>query len=67
MASLPLEFHIRGLIDTLKLGDKADDVVETMIQLYESEDIACSGRCSRPRLAKRPAWVKAMPSSNRSW
>lgn len=39
MASLPLEFHIRGLIDTLKLGDKADDVVETMIELYESEDI----------------------------
>jgi uncharacterized protein YbaP (TraB family) len=39
MASLPLEFHIRGLIDTLKLGDKADDVVETMMELYESEDI----------------------------
>lgn len=34
MASLPLEFHIRGLIDTLKLGDAADDMIETMIVLY---------------------------------
>ena len=39
MASLPMEFHIRGLIDTLKLGDKVDDVVETMITLYEREDV----------------------------
>lgn len=39
MASLPLEFHTRGLIDTLKLGDKVDDVVETMIELYEREDV----------------------------
>lgn len=35
MASLPMEVHVRGLVDTLKLGDKADDVVETMIVLYE--------------------------------
>lgn len=34
MASLPMEFHIRGLVDTLKLGDRMDDVVETMISLY---------------------------------
>lgn len=38
MASLPLEFHIRGLIDTLKLGDRVDDVVETMIVLYLEEE-----------------------------
>ena len=24
MASLPMEFHIRGLVDTLKLGDRMD-------------------------------------------
>jgi uncharacterized protein YbaP (TraB family) len=35
MASLPMDFHIRGLIDTLKLGARADDVVETMIVLYK--------------------------------
>jgi len=39
MASLPIDFHVRGLIDTLKLGDKVDDVVETMIELYEREDV----------------------------
>lgn len=39
MASLPMEFHIRGLVDTLKLGDTSDDVLETMIVLYEQEDV----------------------------
>ena len=34
MASLPLDFHVRGLVDTLRLGDKVDDVIETMIVLY---------------------------------
>jgi len=34
MASLPLAFHIKGLVDTLKLGDKINDVNETMIVLY---------------------------------
>lgn len=38
MASLPMEFHVRGLIDTLKLGDRMDDVIETMIVLYEQEE-----------------------------
>jgi uncharacterized protein YbaP (TraB family) len=38
MASLPLAFHIRGLIDTLALGDGIDDVVETMIALYLEEE-----------------------------
>ena len=35
MASLPIEFHMKGLVDTLKLGDRMDDIVETMIVLYE--------------------------------
>ncbi|TWG97968.1 hypothetical protein L598_000200001070 [Mesorhizobium sp. J18] len=38
MASLPMELHIRGLVDTLKLGDRIDDVIETMIVLYKSGD-----------------------------
>ena len=38
MASLPMEFHMKGLVETLKLGDKMDDVIETMIVLYEAEE-----------------------------
>ena len=38
MASLPMEFHMKGLVETLKLGDRMDDVIETMIVLYERED-----------------------------
>ncbi len=38
MASLPMDFHIQGLVETLKLGDRIDDVIETMIVLYKRED-----------------------------
>ena len=38
MASLPIEFHIKGLVSTLKLGDRMDDVIETMVVLYERGD-----------------------------
>lgn len=38
MASLPLEFHMSGLIETLELGEKIDDVIETMIVLYQEEE-----------------------------
>lgn len=34
MASLPMDFHLKGLVETLKLGDRMDDVIETMIVLY---------------------------------
>ena len=34
MASLPMDFHIQGLVDTLKLGDRIDDINETMVALY---------------------------------
>jgi uncharacterized protein YbaP (TraB family) len=34
MASLPLAFHMQGLVETLKLGTRIDDVIETMILLY---------------------------------
>ena len=39
MASLPLAFHLKGLVDTLKLGDRMDDISETMIVLYSRGDI----------------------------
>jgi uncharacterized protein YbaP (TraB family) len=38
MASLPMDFHVKGLVDTLKLGDRMDDVIETMIMLYVNGD-----------------------------
>jgi uncharacterized protein YbaP (TraB family) len=34
MASLPMDFHVKGLVETLKLGDRMDDVIETMVALY---------------------------------
>ena len=38
MASLPLEFHVEGLVETLRLGEEIDDVIETMIGIYLSGD-----------------------------
>lgn len=34
MASLPMQLHIQGLVDTLKIGDRMGDVTETMVVLY---------------------------------
>ncbi len=39
MASLPMQFHIDGLIETLKLGDRMDDVMETMTRLYAAGEV----------------------------
>lgn len=39
MASLPIDFQIRGLLETLRLGDLNNDVMETMISLYAEEKI----------------------------
>ena len=39
MKSLPLQFHVDALIETLALGNRMDDAVETMVQLYLSGDI----------------------------
>ena len=36
MASLPMEFHVRGLVETVALGARIDDVIETMIVLYDA-------------------------------
>lgn len=38
MADLPVSFHLKSLIETLQLGDKMSDVVETMTDLYLSGD-----------------------------
>lgn len=38
MASLPVEFHLQALIETLELGDRMQDVMETMTVLYLSGD-----------------------------
>lgn len=34
MAKMPIEFHLEALVETVRLGDRMDDVVETMTQLY---------------------------------
>ena len=39
MAALPEDFHLEALKETLKMGDLAEDVMETMKQLYLSGDI----------------------------
>lgn len=38
MASLPIGLHVQGLVDTLKLGDRIDDLNETMVRIYKSGD-----------------------------
>lgn len=39
MASLPLELHVEGLVETMKLGDRIGDVHETMIRFYERGEL----------------------------
>jgi len=39
MASLPMSFHIQGLVESIALGDRVNDAVETMIQLYVKGEI----------------------------
>src|SRR5690606_1077029 len=34
MTELPMEFHLQALVETVKLGERMDDIVETMTQLY---------------------------------
>jgi uncharacterized protein len=40
MASLPIDGHVKGLVETLRMGDTSDDVFETMIALYAAGDTA---------------------------
>lgn len=34
MASIPMQFHVDGLVQTVELNDRIDDVMETMVDLY---------------------------------
>jgi uncharacterized protein len=40
MASLPIEDHVRGLVEAMRIGDRMEDVFETMITLYTQGEIA---------------------------
>jgi uncharacterized protein YbaP (TraB family) len=40
MADLPIEFHIRGLVETIKLADLMPDIMATMTDLYLEGEIA---------------------------
>ena len=40
MADLPIEFHIRGLVETIKLADLMPDIMATMTELYLEGEIA---------------------------
>lgn len=39
MTDLPVKFHLDALIETLALGSRMDDAVETMIELYGAGDV----------------------------
>lgn len=39
LSELPVDFHLKSLIETLELGDRMNDAVETMIQLYVAGDV----------------------------
>ena len=40
MASLPMDKHIEGLVETVRIGDRVTDVFETMVAHYVRGDIA---------------------------
>ena len=40
MSSLPEKFALKGLLQSVRLGSRMDDLFETMIQLYIKEDTA---------------------------
>ncbi|MCO6180310.1 TraB/GumN family protein [Ciceribacter sp. RN22] len=39
VSSLPVDFHLQALIETVALGDRMNDVVETMVRLYTTGEI----------------------------
>jgi uncharacterized protein YbaP (TraB family) len=39
MNDLPIEFHIKALVETVDLGDRMDDITATMIDLYTTGEI----------------------------
>lgn len=39
MASLPMDFHLEALVETAAMGNRLDDVTETMVSLYRRGEI----------------------------
>lgn len=39
MAELPVQFHLKALIETLDLGDRMEDITATMLDLYTQGDV----------------------------
>lgn len=39
MADLPMEFHVKALVETLSLGDRMQDIIWTMTDLYLQENV----------------------------
>ncbi len=39
MAGLPLDFHLKSLEETIKLGSRLDDMMATMLELYLQGDV----------------------------
>lgn len=39
MAELPVQFHLKALIETLDLGDRMEDITATMLDLYTEGDV----------------------------
>lgn len=54
MADLPMEFHLRGLVETIRLADMMPDIMATMTELYLQGEIALM----------MPAIMAAGPVSN---
>lgn len=40
MNSLPIEFHLRGLVETIRLGHMMPDIMATMTDLYLRQEVA---------------------------
>lgn len=38
MASLPMDVHVQGLVDTIRLGERIEDLIETMTLIYLNGD-----------------------------
>ncbi|CDN93073.1 TraB/GumN family protein [Agrobacterium tumefaciens] len=55
MSELPMEFHLQALIETLELGDRMDDIMTTMTDLYVSGDIGMTMPMLKSLDTKKPA------------
>jgi uncharacterized protein YbaP (TraB family) len=61
MASLSLEFHLKSLEETLKLGSKMDDMMETMVEIYRQGNIGQFWPLMKylsPKTTSGPGYVK---------